>query len=264
MNLSAQDKRGLRLIGGVAAVVIGLFVLNVMIGGRAKPGPDGCFANTSRNTVVLLDYSDSISTQTRDEIESRAMEWVMDSVREGERVSVFTVSEQSNDSLQPIFARCRPPQDGSLAYEDARRIRREFERAFRAPLKEILGAPAGSSKKSPLAQAIVDLSLSRYMRTDTTALIVFSDMLEHNPPRFSLYGCSAPELAVEQFRDSRSGMQERPKFRNLRVMLNIVPRSNLSDVTLKCRDTLWTWFFGDNGGSAAWLEPRYLPGGAQY
>jgi len=262
MKLSARDKQGLALIGAVSAAVIALFVVNHQLQNREKPGPDGCFDHTTRNTVVLLDYSDSISRQTRDEIEARAMEWVSDSVQEGERVTVFTASEESIDSLHPIFTRCRPPADGNALIEDARRIRVAFDTAFNRPLKSILGAPAGSSNQSPLAQVLIDLSLSRFMRTtDTTALLVFSDLLEHNPPRFSLYSCSASDRVVPDFRLSRAGMQERPRFRNLRVMLHIIPRGGLSATTVKCRDALWIWFFGDNQGTSARLEPLYLPGG---
>ena len=262
MTLSARDRQGLWLIGGVAVAVIALFTVNQQLQNTEKPGPDGCFDRTTRNTVVLLDYSDSISRQTRDEIEARAMEWVADSVHEGERVSVFAASEESIDSLHPLFTRCRPPADGNVIIEDARRIRLAFDTAFNRPLKAILGASAGSSDKSPLTQVLIDLSLSRFMRTtDTTALLVFSDLLEHNPPIFSLYSCSAPDKVVPNFRLARAGMQARPSFRNLRVMLHIIPRGGMSATTIKCRDTLWMWFFGDNQGTSARLEPSYLPGG---
>lgn len=262
MSLSARDKQGIGVIAGVGAAVVALFALYAVVLGKPRPGPDGCFSHVSRSTVVLLDYSDSIPKQTRDEIEARAMEWIADSVQQGERVSVFTASEASIDSLSPTFTRCRPPADGNPLTENARRIRLAFDSAFNRPLKAILGAPTASSEKSPLAQALIDLSLSRYMRTDTTALLVFSDLMEHNPPQFSLYTCGAPGDVVSQFRAARAGMQERPTFSNLRVMLHIIPRSGLSQTTIKCRDALWVWLFGDNRGAGARLEPRYLPGGS--
>jgi hypothetical protein len=237
-----------------------MFAIKIWIGIGELPGDDGCLNNTTRNTVVLLDYSDSISRQTRDEIESRAMAWVTDSVMEGERVSVFIASAESIDSLQPVFTKCRPPADGNMAISNVRAIRRAFENEFNGPLKKILGAPAASSTKSPLAQVLIDLSLSRFMRTDTTTLLVFSDLLEHNPPRFSLYSCTDPDMVVADFRASRAGMKERPEFRNLRVMLNIIPRGGLDRTTLRCRDSLWMWFFGDNQGTGARLDPSYLPG----
>ena len=261
MTLSAQDKKGLWLIGGVGAFLVAIFTVKVWLDSGEKVGLDGCRLVTRRNTVVLLDYSDSTSRQTRDEIEARAMEWVADSVQEGERVSVFTANAESIDSLRPVFSRCRPPADGSATISNVRAIRLAFDTAFNSPLRAILGAPVGSSAKSPLAQVLIDLSLTRFMRTDTTALLVFSDLLEHNPPRFSIYSCSTPERVVADFRASRAGMKERPEFRNLRVMLHVIPRGGLSGTIVKCRDALWMWFFGDNRGAASRLEPAFLPGG---
>lgn len=262
MSLSARDRQGIWLMLGVATVVAVLFGFDYQLKNRKKPGADGCTSKDSRSTIVLLDYTDSLPKQTRDEIEARAMAWVSDSVRQGERVSVFAARAESIDSLEPSFSRCRPPEDGNALIENARRIRQGFDSAFNRPLRAVLGAPRGASNESPIAQAVIDLSLSKYMRADTLALLVFSDLLEHSPPRFSLYSCTDEKLVVAQFRASRTGMQERPAFKNLRVMLNVIPRAGMSRATIRCRDALWLWFFGDDKGPLARVEPSFLPGGS--
>lgn len=261
MSLSKRDKQGIGLMLAVATVVSGLFYFDYQLTNKEKLGFDGCASRESRSTVVLLDYTDSLSKQTRDEIESRAMAWVSDSVRQGERVSVFMARAESVDSLEPAFSRCRPPEDGNGLIENRRRIRQGFDSAFKRPLREVLGTPKNASSQSPIAQAVIDLSLSRYMRADTLALLVFSDLLEHNPPHFSLYGCVDDRSVVAQFRASRTGMKERPEFKNLRVMLNLIPRGGLSKASIKCRDALWLWFFGDDKGALARVELTFLPGG---
>ena len=84
-------------------------------------------------------------------------------------------------------------------------------------------------------------------------------MLE-NTPKFSMYGCTDAKQAVARFRESRKGAQERPQFRNTSVSLNMIPRLDVAKPTLKCRDQVWEWFFGDNEGEGARSDIDYLPG----
>ena len=90
-------------------------------------------------------------------------------------------------------------------------------------------------------------------------MLVFSDMLE-NTSKFSMYGCVDAKQAVTKFRESRKGAQERPHFRRTSVSLNMIPRLEVAKPTLKCRDQVWEWFFGDNEGAGARADIDYLPG----
>lgn len=262
MTLTKKDKQGLGLIAGTAAVLLGLFAVNREIQSRERPDTDGCLQRVTRNTVIVLDRSDSTPVQTRREIQKRAMDWIKDSTLEGERVSVFGVDAATHTSLAPVFARCRPKSRGNQLYQNDRRIRREFDSLFVAPLSAILNSPDGTSGRSPIAQALIDLSLSAPMRSDTVALLVFSDLFENDPPRYTLYSCTDPASTVTAFRRGRTGMQERPSFKNLRARLNVIPRAGMSRTAVRCRDALWLWFFGDNAGESASLDVLYLPGGA--
>lgn len=258
--LSKKDVQGIWLIVAVVSVLVIVLIAKLTLTGKARPGDDNCIKPVTANTVIVLDYTEKIPQQTIDEIASRAMAFIDDKVDENERVSVFTISDLSKQSLKPIVSICKPKEIGNRAIENVAAIKRNFRDRFETPLRNILRQEPGDSKESPIAQAITDISLTEHLRGDKNSLIVFSDMIE-NTSRFSLYSCDNKENLIDKFRDSRRGAQERPHFTNTHIALHLIPRLDLSASTLSCRDKLWVWFFGDNEGKSAALDLDYLPGG---
>lgn len=259
MAITDKDKKGYLMMAGAAAVVVAIFAAKLAVGNKPKAGPDGCLNPTVAETVVVLDHSETLSDQTRNEITARAMAHVRDHVAINERVTVFYVSDLSKKSLVPAFSRCKPPQEGNRAYEDAKGIAKAYQQTFVEPLEVVLRAAPSNAKESPVAQALIDISLSQYLRGKRNTLLVYSDMLEHTP-KFSLYSCVDPQKSVALFRQARKGAQERPKFSQTSVVLNMIPRLDISKATLKCRDEVWGWFFGDSEGKDSRLDLDYLPG----
>ena len=255
-----KDKQGYLLIAGVVLLVVAFFGFKMSQDNKTKPRADNCIGVVTANTVIVLDHSEQITRQTREEIENRAMTYILNTVKPNERVSVFSVSDLSKRTLSPLISRCRPPDDGNRLVEDTRRLRKKFVESFEKPVRDALSvAPAGSNE-SPIAQAITDISLSQYLRGDTNTLLVFSDMLE-NTSKFSLNSCSSAATVISRFRDSRKGAQERPTFKNTNVTLNLIPSLDQSREVIHCRTKLWNWFFGDNEGSNAGMIVDFLPGG---
>jgi hypothetical protein len=260
MALTEKDRRGVMLLAFAAVAIAVLVGAKLATGGGPRPDADGCVGAVSRNTVILLDHSEALTEQTRREIAARALKHVSGHVAVNERVTVFTVSDVSRKSLVPAFSRCKPPDDGNRLYENTKGIQKAYDRDFVAPLTKALAVSPPNAKESPIAQALIDVSLSQYLRGKSNALLVFSDLMEHTPPKFSLYSCVDAGQTVARFREARRGAQERPKFANTAVYLNVVPRMDLPKASLRCRDQLWPWFFGDNEGSGAKAEIDYLPG----
>lgn len=258
--LKKKDKDGILLIAGVVMVLIVLLMMKAKLEARPRAGPDNCVGSVTENSVIVLDYTDRITAQTRDEIIARTMAHIHDRVKVNERVSVFTVSDLAKKSLRPIVSLCKPPDDGNRAIENVQAIRKRFLQNFEKPVRDSLSAAPVDSKESPIAQALTDISLSQYLRGASNTLIVFSDMLE-NTDRFSLYKCGSSARTIALYRESRFGAKERPEFINTEVKLHLIPRLDQPKETLKCRDRLWSWFFGDNTGNRASLTLEYLPGG---
>lgn len=239
--------------------------LGLVIGAKLFVSPKPvCDPSVKSKTVILIDHSETVATQTLDAIVERAWTLVDNETSEGELVSVFNLSKMTRKELKPSFSACKPRKDGSRSTEDVRRIKREFEEKFKKPLRTELAAPIGNSDESPIAQAVIDLSLDdlRFRSSDVTRLVVFSDFIE-NSSGFSMYRCQDPNKAIELFRVSRLGAVERPTFRNVDIRMNIIPRRNVAKSSLQCRDRFWPWFFGDSQGSCkrpSCLTPDFLPG----
>jgi hypothetical protein len=259
--LSKKDKMGFWIIGGVVLVLASVMAFQLSINNKPKPGSDNCVGEITSNTVFLLDYSEEISDQTLDEIVSRTMSHVRKNVKENEKVSVFTISNLSKNSLKPVVSLCRPRADGDRLVENVQSIQRNFKLAFEAPLREALSRRPSESDESPIAQAITDISLSQYLHGSSNSLLIYSDMLE-NTKKFSIYKCHNPSETIERYRESRKGAMERPNFLNVNVKINLIPRLGQTGDALKCRDKLWNWFFGKNKGENAMLSIEYLPGGS--
>jgi hypothetical protein len=258
MAYSKADKRGIALMIGSAIALLAMLGAYASLGKVKKPDSDGCHGVPAGSTVIVLDHSEKVAQQTRDEIVARALSHV-DRLPTNERVTVFKVSELSKRQLEPAFSMCKPAREGNRLYEATKGLEKRYVTKFLQPLTDVLKELPEDGKQSPVAQALLDISLSRYLRSQSNSLLVFSDLLE-NTPKFSMYSCKDSQKAVAEFRESRRGGQERPKFQNTHVQLNIVPRADISRATLKCRDQVWAWFFGDNEGTKSASDVDYLPG----
>jgi hypothetical protein len=258
--LSSKDRLGIALMGGVVLLIIVVLLVRVAIGQKTGLDAMNCPPSPPTSTVIVIDRSDDVAAHTLLEMRTRANAFIRDSVGEGGRVSIFAISDHSQDSLLPLLSLCKPASTGSRVTSSVKAIQKQFAERFQLPIAKALEIVPGPTPSSPLGQVFIDLSQSEYLRASRNHLLVFSDMME-NTPRFSLYNCGDTLRVVERFRASRQGAKERPQFTNTMVSLHLIPRLNLAATSLICRDKLWLWFFGDNPGNNAGLVADYLPGG---
>lgn len=257
--LSKKDKQGLGLVAGAMLVVASVGVYKFTTGSKPKPAENYCLEPVSANTVIIVDESEETTEQTRAEIAARVAKYIKTSAKDNERITVFTLAAESARELRPKLSICKPRSNGNRFVENTKKIDANM-RKMEQQVLEALRQTHSDSPESPLAQALIDISLSEYLRGTENNLLVFSDLLE-NTSKFSLYNCPADSNVIQDFRQSRVGAMERPKFINTRVLLNVIPRFEIQPGALKCRDRLWMWFFGDNEGAHASLDLDYLPGG---
>jgi hypothetical protein len=234
-------KKAWWIIGGSVAF------LGMLIGAKLLVTPKPiCDPEVHSKTVIVLDHSESVPGQTIEAIVERAWQFVETKTLEGELVSVYTLSQLSKNNFKPSFSACKAPKEGNRGIEDVKRLKRDFEENFKKPLVRELGSKIEDSDESPIAQALIDLSLDdkHFRSTDVTHVLVFSDFIE-NTPKFSMYKCNNFGTTIQLFRNSRVGSVERPSFENTDIRLNIIPRHNITRPVLECRDKFWNWFFGD-------------------
>lgn len=241
----------------IAFIVIGAAALSH----RSTPIDNrGCPDQMVGKTVFVIDQSDAMSAQTRTEILSRVTKMVDQKIAVGELVSVFSITELSKQNLKPLFSYCKPQKEAHGPAESQRYVTANYVKNFSKPLFFAVDSPVAGSKQSPIAQALVDLSLSEYLKHPTKSrLVIFSDFLEYTE-RFQLYGCRDANAAVGAFKTSRGAAVARPQFRHVDVQLNIIPRPQIAPAVGQCRDAFWNWFFTDNEGQGSGFEQLYLPG----
>ena len=226
----------------------------------AKVDERGCQAEIVGKTVFVIDQSDAMSAQTRAEILSRVTNTIEQKVRTGELVSVFSITELSKKNLTPLFSYCKPQKEAHGPSESQRHIAANYSKNFAAPLIAAVGSPVTGSSQSPIAQALIDLTLSDYLsHPSASRLVIFSDLMEYTD-KFRLYKCHDAKSAIAAFRASRGAAIARPRFTNTDVQLHIIPRAEIAPPVGQCRDAFWSWFFTDNEGKAAGFEQSYLPG----
>jgi hypothetical protein len=247
-----------------AAIASAIVLIAILAASHFSKAPSldasGCGPEPYGKTVVVIDASDDVTAQTRKEIVVRVKDVVAHKINDGELVSVFNVNEISKKNLVPMFAYCKPKRSGNELIENNRMLERTYIKKFEQPLEAAVRAQTQGSKQSPIAQSLIDLSLSEFMRSQkSTHLLVFSDLMEFTE-KFSLYGCNSGTKAVNDFRRSRGAAVARPTFNNVDIELNIIPRPDISAASGKCRDHFWAWFLGDNAGPDARLTPSDMPG----
>lgn len=261
-----QRQQAYLMFAIAAVVVVGVLVANLQLSRVEKPDAKGCRTKIDRDLVIVIDRTDKVATQTRAEILTRAMGAVRDLAKPGDRVSVFTVNALSRKNLAPDFVRCKPQSEGNPLYENPAALKRYYEANFEEPLASTLSTEISAAEESPIAEALIDLSRTEYLRAPRGAyLLVFSDLMQ-NSNAMSVYRCADGEAAVRRWRETRAAATQRPSFRNVWTTLNIVPRDGVASTTVTCRDYYWNWFFGDtkndnalSPGTAA-LVPDPLPG----
>src|SRR5688572_18505897 len=95
MALSEKDRKGVWLVASVGLVLAAFAGVKLALGSKPAAAADGCVGTVTASTVIVLDQSETLTTQTRAEIVARAMAWVNDKAQTNERVTVFGVSEVS-------------------------------------------------------------------------------------------------------------------------------------------------------------------------
>jgi hypothetical protein len=260
-EFSTKDKQGIALAAIAGLAFLGLFAAYITLANKDPLDERLCPKIIERKTVFLIDRSDDTPSQTIVEIKNRIAKTIADEVKDGELVSIFYITDSAQQDLRPVFSMCKPQSEGNIVYEDQRTIARRFEASFRKPLDAALQEQPSGGEISPVAETLTDFLASDFLDGQVNRLSVFSDLMQ-NSDGVSLYQCSDQRAAVAAYRQARAGAVERPKLKNVEVILNIIPRAGLGTVVVRCRDGFWAWFFGDNEGENAGVTSSYLPGGA--
>ena len=143
------------------------------------------------HTVILLDLTDSLNKDQQKFVLSY-INGEKNKLRDFEKLSVFTLTEDSYIVPESVFSKCSPGtgDNANELYQNPKKIRLKFDRFFSAPLKEVLVNifPDRVDNRSPIFEMIRELSRKDDFQSDVPerTLIIISDMM-HNTANYSHY-----------------------------------------------------------------------------
>ncbi len=249
--MSIERKKAIKQIMGIVVLFMALGAVKMWQDTQEKPNPKtNCYKHISGKMAILIDKTDIIPLQTQTEIQNRAWDAIQEHSKMGDLISVYEITQNSLQSLQPSFQMCRPKSgdDANEITGSPKKIDKKFKEQFEKPLMDILSNNTGQAQNSPIAEAISDINLSKNLRdAEYGRILLFSDLMQHSS-NVSTYGCKSPDDAISHFKQSRQGSSQRPTFNNTIVELHIIPRPKMSETEVACRDKFWLWFFGDMRG----------------
>lgn len=247
----------------MGAIVISVITYAAIASQTEKPNPEtNCYKHISGKMAILIDKTDAIPIQTQTEIQTRAWDAIQEHSKMGDLISVYEITQNSLQNLQPSFQMCRPKsgEDASELTENVKNINKKFKEQFEKPLLNILSGNTGQAQNSPIAEAMSDINLSKNLRNaEYGRILLFSDLMQHSS-NVSTYGCNNPDSAINLFKVSRQGSSQRPTFNNTVVELHIIPRPKMTEQEVQCRDKFWLWFLGDMRGQNYGVQRLDLPG----
>lgn len=258
-----------------AMVIIALsvvFLVGVLAAAKLLKGHDDVDKTTNcpkagiaDKFVIVIDKTDNILEQTRAEIVSRSWNAIKDPavVPVGGQVSIYEITPDNSAGLTPIVQVCKPKESANPVTESQRLVDRKFRDQFEKPLLDALNREVTVAGSSPVAEAVADIQVSSSLSGARQArMLVFSDLLQ-NSPNANVYKCTNPDAMIEQFKNGRGGISQRPQLVDSFVELHVIPRAGVTPAMAACRDKFWLWFFGDMRGDAAHsgLKVLDLPGG---
>jgi len=176
------------IIAVCAVVFCGLAVAAVFLKESYDPEtfcPDEILAHT----VILLDLTDSLN-KDQQKFVLGYINREKDQLRDFEKLSIFTLTEDSYIVPEAVFSKCSPGtgDNANELYQNPKKIRLKFDRFFSAPLEGVLGNIFTNTvdDRSPIFEMIREISLKESFQQDIPerTLIIISDLM-HNTSNYS-------------------------------------------------------------------------------
>jgi hypothetical protein len=175
---------GFIIIGICLAIICVLTISAYVLKSEAYDSETFCRGEVSAHTIVVLDTTDPLSS-VQQRFVLKYIDTEKDKLRDYEKLSIFTLTENTYIAPEPIFSRCNPGngKNANQLYQNPRKIELKFDRSFVEPLKKEIESIFSSTidSKSPIFEIIRELSLRNDFSegVQKKTLIIISDMMHH-------------------------------------------------------------------------------------
>jgi len=228
------------------AAMVGFFLY---VKNKPQPEQNGCLpTGYTDSAVIVIDDTDPRPPLLVENFIETTLQTLKDDVKFKPNVtmiSVFRVNDRTSKNFMPIFAKCKPKQDGNELYENSKKIKKRALVGWGAVVEGI--TPGNTpSPESAVAEALTQLSLTQYLKPKGNSyLFLLSDMMQHSA-NLSLYGCRDVHTAIQTYTSNTVGGTPRPSFEGAQISIFLMPALDVKDSkVISCRNQFWTWFFRD-------------------
>lgn len=237
------------IIIGICLVVFCALMTSALAIKEAAYDPETlCRNEVSAHTIIVLDKTDSLSTGQQRFIPTY-INREKDKLRTFEKLSIFTLTENTYVNPEPIFSKCNPGtgKNANELYQNPRKIQMRFDSFFSKPLKEnmknMLSDNTGS--KSPILEMIRELSYRDDFSDDVKHrnLIIISDMMQHT----SAYSHYKNTIKYEYFSKTSYAYEVAASLNSVDIKIVYLLRDKLKDIQGERHLAFWKNYFEDMG-----------------
>ncbi|MGD9161248.1 MAG: hypothetical protein PVG39_22735 [Desulfobacteraceae bacterium] len=251
MKTLSKEKKSIvgYVIIGVCFVVFSFLIISAVTLNKREYDPETfCTENIEAHTIVVLDKTDPFSANQQKFI-LNYINREKDQLRPFEKFSVFTLTENTYSSPEPLFSKCNPGtgEKANQLYQNPRKIQMRFDEFFLKPLEEnmknMLVNNTGS--KSPILEMIKELSLRKDFGEEVKkrTLIIISDLMHHTAE----YSHYKNRIDYECFSRKSYAYDVAAVLDSVNVKIVYLLRNNLNRIQGERHMSFWENYFEEMG-----------------
>jgi len=241
------------VIIGVCVLIICILIVSALALKGEEYDPESlCPDKTDAHTVIVLDKTDTFSKNQQRFI-LNFINQEKNKLETSEKFSIFTLTENTYMSPEPIFSKCNPGtgKTANKLYQNPRKMQSRFDSFFSKPLKENMNNMLldNTGSKSPIFEMIRELSLRDDFSNDVgkRTLIIVSDMMHHTS-KFSHY---KNRSSYEYFSEKSYAYEVATSLNTVDVKIIYLLRDKLGYVQGPKHLSFWKDYFEDMGAEVA-------------
>ncbi len=247
MNNITKGKKttlGYIIIGTCLILFAALITTAFVLKGDEYDPVSFCPKKITAHTVIVMDKTDSLSASQQDFV-SKYVIRAKDNLKTFEKLTIFTLTENSFIGSAPMFSKCNPGtgEFANQLYQNPQRIQSRFDELFAKPLSEIIDnmLADNTSSKSPIFEMIRELSFRDDFgdQIKDKTLIIISDLMHHTPE----YSHYRNNYTYECFSKLPYAFEVEANLKYVKIKIVYLVKNKLEKVQGKKHLSFWKDYF---------------------
>jgi hypothetical protein len=254
----AKDRMGALLVAAALAALAAMAVAGFML--RPPPTDAATLCRTDQplqaHTYILVDATDRLEPRHRRKLRAIVAQ-ERARLHPYERLSIASLRADRPQEPRLVFSLCDPGdgRDANPLYQNTRRAQARWKEAFGDALDRAVRRAGGgrAAQSSPILAGLRAIAADPDFGQETPQrrLVLVSDLLEHDPPRFSLYETGAD---FARFR-ARAPSNEPADLTGIAVRVALLDRPEQAPRQAAAREDFWRPYFSAANARSVTFDP---------